>query len=133
MRRQILLAIVAGGVGAAPVWADDDCNAPMSAWQPREAVEAATREMGWQVRRVRSDDGCYKVYARDARGNQIEAKFEPDTLAIRTIEVEFARGGSIADLCASVCVFQEGVAKPVLPPVATENAAPDRKHRQPTD
>ena len=42
--------------------------------------------MGWDVRRVRTDDGCYKVYARDAQGRRIEAEFDPVTLDLIEIE-----------------------------------------------
>ncbi|MGB8812706.1 MAG: PepSY domain-containing protein [Paracoccaceae bacterium] len=65
---------------------DDECNVPMSQWLPREAVAKKAREMGWKVDRVRTDDGCYKVYGRDAKGDRIEAEFNPATLELIEIE-----------------------------------------------
>lgn len=104
MSRHTLIAIVMGtGLYAGAAFADDDCRAPMSSWKPREAVEAEALSMGWQVRRVRTDDGCYQVYARDSHGNDIVAKFDPATLNVRTIEVEFATGSGLADLCSITC------------------------------
>lgn len=104
MSRHTLIAMVLGtSLGAGAAFASDDCRAPMSTWQPREAVEAEARAMGWQLRRVRTDDGCYQVYARDSHGNDIVAKFDPATLDVRSLEVEFALGSGMADLCAMTC------------------------------
>lgn len=80
MKRHILLAMtLCGGLVAGAAWADDDCDAPMSRWQPREAAGRAVEAFGWNVRRIRTDDGCYKIYANDARGNRIEAELEPES------------------------------------------------------
>lgn len=71
--------------------------------------------MGWQVRRVRTDDGCYQVYARDTHGNDIVAKFDPATLDVRTIEVEFAAGSGLADLCSITCRSPAQPVEPITP------------------
>lgn len=99
-RKLIIATLFATTLGAGAALASDDCRAPMQTWQPREAMEAQATGYGWSEVRVRTDDGCYKVDARDARGNRIEAEFHPDTLSIRELEVEFAPGGSLADLAA---------------------------------
>ncbi len=67
---------------AGPARADDDCFAPMSEWRPREAVEALARDKGWDVRRIRIDDGCYEISARDREGRRIEVTVHPATLAV---------------------------------------------------
>ena len=36
--------------------------------------------MGWDVRSLKTEDGCYEVYAVDAKGSKIEAHFNPKTL-----------------------------------------------------
>jgi hypothetical protein len=64
----------------------------MSEWQPREAVVATAEGFGWQVRRVKVDDGCYEVKGRDADGNEVEATLDPGTLALVRLEVEFRPG-----------------------------------------
>ena len=83
MKRQFFVAGLLGvGLMATATFASDDCTAPMSTWQPREAMEQKAIEMGWTVDRIRTDDGCYKVYGKDANGQRIEAKFDPATFAL---------------------------------------------------
>lgn len=75
------------GLCAAPAQAEDDCEVPMALWQPRAAVVRLATEKGWDVRRIKIDDGCYEVIGRDAEGRSIEAKLDPATLAV--VEMEF--------------------------------------------
>lgn len=81
-RSMLTLALI-----ATPVLAGDDCAVPMTDWQPREAVMKLAAEQGWDLRRIRIDDGCYEVIGRDAEGRAIEVKLNPATLAV--VEVEF--------------------------------------------
>ena len=73
---------------AAPVRADDDCAVPMADWQPRAAVAQFAADQGWQVTRIRLDDGCYEIDATDAAGRRIEAKLDPARLRIIELEYE---------------------------------------------
>jgi hypothetical protein len=77
------LAVLPAGVALA----DDDCFVPMADWQPREAVAQFATAQGWEVRRIRIDDGCYEIEGRDADGRAIEVKLHPGTLDI--VEFEF--------------------------------------------
>lgn len=89
MRHRVLIAALALttlGVGAA--LADDDCEAPMADWQPRDAVKQMAESKGWTVRRIKIDDGCYEITGRDAKGDDIEAKIHPTTLEIVEMESE---------------------------------------------
>ena len=81
-RSMLALALI-----ATPALAGDDCAVPMTDWQPREAVMKLAAEQGWDLRRIRIDDGCYEVIGRDAEGRAIEVKLNPATLAV--VEVEF--------------------------------------------
>lgn len=94
MRKTVLaVAVLLSSLGAGSVLADeDDCRTTMSEWQPREAVVATVEGFGWQVRRVKVDDGCYEVKGRDADGNDVEATLDPGTLALVRLEVEFRPG-----------------------------------------
>lgn len=65
---------------ATAVLADDDCDVPLQAWQPREAALQAAAQRGWQVQRLKIDDGCYEIRGRDAQGRAFEAKLDPRTL-----------------------------------------------------
>ena len=75
-------------LAVAPAHADDDCAVPMADWQPRDAVVQFAVENGWQVSRIRLDDGCYEVEGVDAKGRRIEAKLDPATLSILEMEFE---------------------------------------------
>ena len=66
--------------------ADDDCDVPLGRWQPREAVQAMAQARGWQVDRLRIDDGCYQIRGTDETGQQFKAKIDPATLAIVKIK-----------------------------------------------
>lgn len=81
-RSMLTLALI-----ASPALAGDDCAVPMTDWQPREAVVKLAAEQGWDLRRIRIDDGCYEVIGRDAKGRAIEVKLNPATLAV--VEMEF--------------------------------------------
>lgn len=58
------------------------CQVPMADWQPREAVKEMAQQRGLTVRRIKIDDGCYEVDARDANGHAIELRLDPATLAV---------------------------------------------------
>lgn len=82
----ILAALAAFPAGAA--LADDDCFVPMADWQPRAAVAQFAADQGWDVRRIRIDDGCYEIDGRDAEGRAIEVKVHPGTFQIVEFEYE---------------------------------------------
>lgn len=65
---------------AAPAAAGQRCSAAMAEWKPREALVEKLRAEGWTIRRIKTDDGCYKVRATDAEGRRVKAKFDPATL-----------------------------------------------------
>lgn len=67
---------------------EDDCAVPMSDWQPRSAVEAVAKAEGWTLRRIRIDDGCYEAIGTDAQGRAMEAKLNPATLRVLSVEFE---------------------------------------------
>jgi len=79
----ILIAGIASLVAASVSYAeDDDCTVPMTNWQPREAVQKMAEGLGWTVRRIKIDDGCYEIKGSDAQGREIKVKIDPGTLAI---------------------------------------------------
>lgn len=82
------MAAVLIAVGAAFAGGRNTCTVPMAEWQPREMVAALAAEMGWQVRRIKIDDGCYAVVGRDKDGRQIEAYVHPANLTVIGIEYE---------------------------------------------
>ena len=63
MKFHPFLAVVAACLAAAPVQAGDDCDVPLSQWQSRDAVMRRAAQQGWQVQRLKIDDGCYEIRA----------------------------------------------------------------------
>ena len=69
-------------LAALPTWADDDCDAPLNRWQTREAVRQMAAAQGWQIQRLKIDDGCYEIRGTDAQGRSFRAKIDPETLKV---------------------------------------------------
>lgn len=79
--RHGLLAISLG-LATLPTWASDDCDAPLNRWQSRDAVRQMAAAQGWQIERLKIDDGCYEVRGTDAQGRTFKAKIDPETLKV---------------------------------------------------
>lgn len=90
MKKSLMITTVLAGLALAGIARadDDECYVPMANWQPREAVQKMAEDQGWTVRRIKTDDGCYEIKGRDAKGRQIEVKVDPGTLAIVEMEYE---------------------------------------------
>lgn len=89
MKKTLTMLAVLVALPAGAVWADeDDCFVPMADWQPRAAVAQLAADNGWTVRRIKIDDGCYEIDARDARGRVIEVTVHPATLQVIEFEYE---------------------------------------------
>lgn len=67
---------------ALPIWADDDCDAPVERWQSRDAVRQMADRQGWQIQRLKIDDGCYEIRGTDSQGRSFKAKIDPETLKV---------------------------------------------------
>ena len=80
------LLVLSLGLAAGPSLADDDCEAPVQQWQSREAVRQMAVAQGWQVQRLKIDDGCYEIRGTDAQGRAFEAKIDPQTLKVVKIK-----------------------------------------------
>ena len=89
--RSGLLAL-ALGLAALPTWADDDCNAPMDRWQSREAVRQMAAQQGWQIQRLKIDDGCYEIRGTDSQGRSFKAKIDPETLKVVKLKQRGSQG-----------------------------------------
>lgn len=91
MRRFLIFLTLGAGLAVGTIaLAEDDCDRPMQDWLPRAEVERKARDMGVEVRRIRTDDGCYKVYGRMADGRLVEIEMDPVTLEV--IEIEYRNG-----------------------------------------
>ena len=84
-RHQILgsaLVALATVLSVSPALASDDCDAPASRWQSRESVRQMAVQKGWEIHRLKIDDGCYEVRGTDAEGRGFKAKIDPETLEV---------------------------------------------------
>lgn len=77
--------VVSLGLAALPAWAGNDCEAPLDRWQSRDAVRQMATAQGWQVQRLKIDDGCYEIRGTDAAGRAFRAKIDPETLKVLKI------------------------------------------------
>lgn len=79
------IAMAAAGLLLAsvlPAAAEDDAACRHAAEGPRLSVQQITEKvtgMGYQVRAVEQDDGCFEVKATDANGARVEFKLHPVT------------------------------------------------------
>lgn len=78
------LALSLGTTGAA--LANDDCHVPMERWQAPGAIVTLAEEQGWQIERLKIDDGCYEVRGTDAEGRRFKVKLDPETLEVVKFE-----------------------------------------------
>jgi hypothetical protein len=74
---------------SSPVNAGGDyCYVPMSEWQSRSAAIRWAEDRGWQVHRIKIDDGCYELYGLEGNQRQFEVKLNPATFEIILFEYE---------------------------------------------
>ncbi len=67
--------------------ADNDCNVPMDKWQSRDVVQQMATSLGWNVKRIKIDDGCYEIKGLNEAGKPFKAKINPQSLAIMKLKV----------------------------------------------
>ncbi len=63
-----------------PALADRFCEAPLTDWQPREALQTKLESEGWRSVAIRIEDGCYLVHAFNDQGEFLHGRFDPATL-----------------------------------------------------
>lgn len=86
---RLVSVLVAAGllVPAAAAGAADICPAvPESNWLSRDAIAAKDRELGYQVRIVQEEHGCWEVKGLDAEGARVEVYFHPATAEVVKIK-----------------------------------------------
>ena len=52
---------------------------PKEQWKPQAELERKLTDMGWKIRRVKIENGCYEVYGTDVKGGKVEVFFHPKT------------------------------------------------------
>ncbi|MAY42047.1 MULTISPECIES: PepSY domain-containing protein [unclassified Neptuniibacter] len=97
MNKKILTIFITSCVLTGAAFASEDCTDPVSDWQPRQHLRQMVTDRGWQVDRIKVDDGCYEVKGLDRKGNRIEAKFSPASFSLIELEIEFDESGDASD------------------------------------
>jgi hypothetical protein len=93
MKNKFITVFITSCLMSGTALASDDCTDPVADWQPKERLRQMMIENGWDVKRIKVDDGCYEIKGWDRNGHRVEAKFSPATLKIRELEIEFNGSG----------------------------------------
>ncbi|MEW6634603.1 MAG: PepSY domain-containing protein [Pseudomonadota bacterium] len=80
MYRTLVLAALAGMI-AGPALAAGSCStAEKSKFQPKATLEAQLKGEGLTVRQIKTEKGCYEVYAVDKAGKKVNVAYNAETL-----------------------------------------------------
>lgn len=91
MNRTLLITAMAAGLitftGAVALSgtagaSSKSCAVSASERQAPAALRQKLEGDGWKIRRIKTEDGCYEVYGFDAKGERVEAYFDPKTLGM---------------------------------------------------
>ena len=77
MLRKTLILSVALSATAFSAMASDLCSVAEAEWRPQAELEAELTAKGWTISNVKTEDGCYEVYAKDETGKRVEVFFDP--------------------------------------------------------
>jgi hypothetical protein len=67
---------------AGPAFANGSCSKASSAkFQPQAALKSQLEGEGLTVRRIKTEGGCYEVYAIDKSGKKVNVAYNAETLA----------------------------------------------------
>jgi hypothetical protein len=53
------------------------CGKATGQWMTKDAAKTKAAEQGYDVRRVKREDGCFEVYAIDKNGSKVELYMNP--------------------------------------------------------
>lgn len=84
----VAAALVSGLLVSGAVRADTECHAPVATWQSRDVLRKQLEQQGWQVQRIKVDDGCYEVRGVNAEGQRFKAKYAPDSLELMKMKTK---------------------------------------------
>ena len=56
-------------------------TAPATKFQPKTKLESMLKSQGMTVRQIKTEKGCYEVYALDKAGKKVNVAYNAETLA----------------------------------------------------
>ncbi len=77
-----------GTLAAGNLYASDLCNAAEADRQPIEALQSKLEADGWEIKKIKVDEGCYEAYAINSEGQRVEAYFNPQTFELIKSETD---------------------------------------------
>lgn len=81
MYRTLVIAALAGVIAGPALAAGGTCStAAKSKFQPKATLEAQLKGEGLTVRQIKTEKGCYEVYAVDKAGKKVNAAYNAETL-----------------------------------------------------
>lgn len=81
MRLPLVLAAVLVSTSSLSAFAGAPCTtAPKADWKPSTAATEKAVSLGYTTSKVKEEDACWEVYAKDAKGAKFELFFNPVTL-----------------------------------------------------
>lgn len=101
MNKKVYITLLSCSLISSAVFADDDCTDPVADWQPKENLQQMMEGKGWEIKRIKVDDGCYEVKGLDRKGNKVEAKFSPASLKVKELEIDFDENADASDYLGS--------------------------------
>jgi hypothetical protein len=84
MRALWLTLVLAAGAAMAQEHKEKCEPMPQAEWRPQAELERMLVNRGWKIARIKITNGCYEVYARDAKNEKKEVFFDPKTLQVVT-------------------------------------------------
>ena len=84
MQKIIITLVAVTFAAAVPAAASSkNCgNAAQSQWLSIADITTKATGMGYKVRQVKVEDGCYEIYALDKDGKRVEAYLNPVTAEV---------------------------------------------------
>lgn len=88
MRLSVAAFVVAVSVPMSAFAADVCVTAASDTWKTEDEVKAYAAELGFNVSKLKIEDGCYEVYATDTVGTRLEVFFHPVTFKVAMIKLD---------------------------------------------
>ena len=79
---RFIIAAATATLIALPALANGICDVPQDKWRPVEALQAELTAKGWEVSNIKTEDGCYEVYAKDETGKRVELFLDPASFEV---------------------------------------------------
>lgn len=92
----LITTLLTATLMAGASYADDDCQDPVADWQPKQVLRQKLEADGWQVHRIKVDDGCYEVKGLDQNGDRVKAEYFPASLKIRSLKIKYDDENAVA-------------------------------------